>query len=40
MLPKDVQVLESLPTLATGKVDYVALRALVDADWTCEEAAA
>jgi acyl-[acyl-carrier-protein]-phospholipid O-acyltransferase/long-chain-fatty-acid--[acyl-carrier-protein] ligase len=31
MLPKDVRVLETLPTLATGKTDYVTLNALARA---------
>jgi acyl-[acyl-carrier-protein]-phospholipid O-acyltransferase/long-chain-fatty-acid--[acyl-carrier-protein] ligase len=34
MLPKDVRVLEVLPTLATGKTDYVALNALARAGQT------
>jgi acyl-[acyl-carrier-protein]-phospholipid O-acyltransferase/long-chain-fatty-acid--[acyl-carrier-protein] ligase len=40
MLPKDIRILDTLPTLATGKVDYVALRALADAGLEDAEAVA
>ena len=30
MLPRDVRVVEAIPLLATGKTDYVALKALAE----------
>ncbi|MGZ3365836.1 MAG: AMP-binding protein, partial [Caulobacteraceae bacterium] len=40
MLPKDVRVVAALPTLATGKTDYVALNASARASGESEEIAA
>jgi acyl-[acyl-carrier-protein]-phospholipid O-acyltransferase/long-chain-fatty-acid--[acyl-carrier-protein] ligase len=40
MAPRDVRILETMPTLATGKVDHVALAALAEAERQGAETAA